>query len=81
MPATIITLSEALQLASQPRPDVPVNASGEPCVQLPRGPLRETKQAFLSGIHWLATSDSYDPDEIQRALRSILSADNPFISR
>lgn len=42
---------------------------------------RETKQAFLSGIHWLATRDSYCPDEIIFALRKILGKDNPFINK
>lgn len=33
---------------------------------------KETKQAFLSGVHWLATRDSYCPDDLEKALREIL---------
>lgn len=33
---------------------------------------RETKQAFLSGIHWLNTRESYCPDDLESALRTIL---------
>ena len=48
---------------------------------LPPEQIRETKQAFLSGIHWLNTRDNYDPTDIERGLRQILSKDNPFIRR
>lgn len=33
---------------------------------------KEVRQAFLSGIHWLNTQDSYDPVEIEQALRKLL---------
>lgn len=33
---------------------------------------QEVRQAFLSGVHWLAGRESYDPDEIQAALKSLL---------
>lgn len=42
--------------------------------------LRETKQAFLSGIHWLAARDDYSPNELQAAIRQILGENNPFIN-
>jgi hypothetical protein len=48
---------------------------------LPPEQVRETKQAFLSGVHWLATRDSYDPVELQDALRRILGEHNPFINQ
>jgi len=41
----------------------------------------ETKQAFLSGIHWLATRESYCPDDLESALRKILGEHNPFIKQ
>jgi hypothetical protein len=46
---------------------------------LPPAQIRETKQAFLSGIHWLATRESYCPDDLETALRKILGEHNPFI--
>jgi len=39
---------------------------------LPTGQVRETQQAFLSGIHWLATRESYCPGDLDAALRKIL---------
>ena len=42
---------------------------------------QETKQAFLSGIHWLASRDSYCPEELQLALRNILKTHNSFLSQ
>jgi hypothetical protein len=48
---------------------------------LPPAQVRETKQAFLSGIHWLSTRESYCPDELERALRKILGEHNPFIKQ
>ena len=42
---------------------------------------RETKQAFLSGIHWLATRESYCPDDLEKALREILGENNPEVNR
>ena len=47
---------------------------------LPPAQVRETKQAFLSGIHWLNTRESYDPTDIERGLRKILGQHNPFIN-
>lgn len=47
--------------------------------ELPQMQIRETKQAFLSGIHWLATRESYCPDDIESALRAILGEHNSFI--
>ena len=46
---------------------------------LPDVQLQETKQAFLSGVHWLSTRDNYCPDEITAALREILGRHNPII--
>lgn len=46
---------------------------------LPPAQVRETMQAFLSGVHWLATRDCYAPVELQDALRRILGEHNPFI--
>ena len=46
---------------------------------LPPAQVRETMQAFLSGIHWLNSRDSYAPREIETALRKILGEHNPFI--
>lgn len=34
--------------------------------------IQETKQAFLSGIHWLATRDSWCPDDLEATLRKVL---------
>lgn len=48
---------------------------------LPPAQIHETKQAFMSGMLWLSTRDSYCPDDIQDALRTILGKDNPFIKR
>lgn len=47
---------------------------------LPLAQVRETRQAFLSGVHWLNTLDEYEPDAVERALRDILGADNPAIA-
>lgn len=47
---------------------------------MPTEQIRETKQAFLSGIHWLSNRESYDPDEIERALRKILARHNPLMN-
>lgn len=41
--------------------------------------VRETKQAFLSGIHWLVSRESYCPEDLEAALRKILGEQNPFI--
>lgn len=46
---------------------------------LPPTQLRETRQAFLSGIHWLANRSDYCPDDLEAALRQILGEHNPFI--
>jgi hypothetical protein len=46
---------------------------------IPQAQYDETKQAFLSGIHWVTNRDSYCPDELARALRSILHRKNPHI--
>jgi len=48
---------------------------------LPPAQVRETMQAFLSGVHWLLTRDSYDPVEMQDSLRRILGEHNPFINQ
>ena len=49
---------------------------------LPPAQVRETMQAFLSGVHWLATRESYCPeDSLEAALRKILGEHNPFINR
>lgn len=37
---------------------------------------REIRQAFLSGIHWLNTQESYAPDEIEVELRKLLNQDS-----
>lgn len=34
--------------------------------------LREVRQAFFSGIHWLNCKDSYDPDEYREAIRRLV---------
>lgn len=34
--------------------------------------IKEVRQAFLSGIHWLNTRDSYCPDVLEMALRNEL---------
>ena len=47
---------------------------------LPPAQVRETMQAFLSGVHWLATRESYCPDDLEAALRKILGQHNPFIN-
>jgi hypothetical protein len=39
---------------------------------LPPTQVKEIHQAFLSGIHWLNTRESYDPEELEVALRDIL---------
>lgn len=39
---------------------------------LPARQTQEVKQAFLSGIHWLATRESYCPDDLETALRKVL---------
>ena len=44
--------------------------------------LYEVRQAFLSGIHWLNTRDSYCPDDLTKALRAFLKrsvADIPHL--
>ena len=33
--------------------------------------IKEVRQAFLSGIHWLNTLGDYCPDEIQEACRKL----------
>jgi hypothetical protein len=48
---------------------------------LPPSQVRETKQAFLSGIHWLSNRESYCPDDLEAALRKILGEHNPFIAQ
>lgn len=40
--------------------------------KLPERQLKEVRQAFLSGIHWLNSKENYDPDENLRVLRSLL---------
>lgn len=50
MPATIITLTDALQRASQPRPGVPADQTEYPVVLPPRGPLRDID----CGVHEIA---------------------------
>ena len=47
--------------------------------ELPPAQVRETKQAFLSGVHWLASRESYCPDDLETALRKILSEHNELI--
>lgn len=37
--------------------------------------IREVRQAFLSGIHWLNTKDDYCPTELEQALRELLLPD------
>lgn len=39
---------------------------------VPPSQLREVRQAFLSGIHWMNTQDGYDPGEYEKALRKLL---------
>lgn len=38
---------------------------------LPDVQLKEVRQAFFSGIHWLNTRESYDPDELEQGLRAV----------
>jgi len=40
--------------------------------ELSSSQLHETRQAFLCGIHWLNTRESYAPDDLETALRKIL---------
>ncbi len=40
---------------------------------MPPNQVSETKLAFLSGIYWLSNRETYDPDEIERALRKIVA--------
>ena len=35
--------------------------------------IKEVRQAFLSGIHWLNTKGDYCPDAIQESLRKMLT--------
>ncbi len=39
---------------------------------IPAIQIMETKQAFLSGIHWLLNRESYCPDDMQVAIRKIV---------
>lgn len=48
---------------------------------LPLAQVREIRQAFLSGVHWLNELDDYEPGAVNAALREILGADNPAIAR
>jgi len=45
--------------------------------ELPPTQLYEVRQAFFSGIHWLNTFDDYDPDELTKALRALLTPHFP----
>lgn len=49
--------------------------------ELPPAQVRETKQAFMSGIHWLNSRESYDPADVESGLRAILGKHNPFINQ
>lgn len=46
---------------------------------LPPEQVRETKQAFFSGIHWLNCRDNYAPSDLEQGLRKQLSENNPYI--
>ncbi len=48
---------------------------------LPPQQVQEVKQAFLSGIHWLATRESYCPDDLETALRKVIGRFNPLVKR
>lgn len=48
---------------------------------LPPAQVREIRQAFLSGVHWLNELDDYEPGAVGSALREILGADNPAIAK
>jgi len=38
--------------------------------------LREVRQAFLSGVHWLNTHPGYVPSVMERSLKTILTRDS-----
>ena len=43
---------------------------------IPDMQLREVRQAFLSGIHWLNTHSEYVPSVMERSVKAILIRDS-----
>ena len=47
---------------------------------LPSQQVQEVKQAFMSGIRWLGTRESYCPDDLETALRKVIGQFNSFVN-